>query len=85
MRRHATHQPPPSRIARFAVAALLALGLSGITNGFSTPLAYGQLFQRRPLAAPPLGEPLLLRAADRFQRLTDWHRRRPAAPGGAPA
>lgn len=56
MRRHATHQPPPSRIARFAVAALLALGLAGITNGFSTPLAYGQLFQRRPLAAPPLGE-----------------------------
>jgi aspartyl-tRNA(Asn)/glutamyl-tRNA(Gln) amidotransferase subunit A len=32
------------------------------------------------LQAPPLGEPLLLQAADRFQRLTDWHRRRPALP-----
>jgi len=29
------------------------------------------------LQAPPLAEPLLLRAADRFQRLTDWHSRRP--------
>ncbi|MEI6255227.1 MAG: Asp-tRNA(Asn)/Glu-tRNA(Gln) amidotransferase subunit GatA [Planctomycetota bacterium] len=29
------------------------------------------------LQAPPLAEPLLLQAADRFQRLTDWHRRRP--------
>jgi len=29
------------------------------------------------LQAPALGEPLLLQAADRFQRLTDWHRRRP--------
>jgi aspartyl-tRNA(Asn)/glutamyl-tRNA(Gln) amidotransferase subunit A len=35
------------------------------------------------LQAPPLGEPLLLRAADRFQQLTDWHRRRPAPAGGA--
>ena len=25
--------------------------------------------------------PLLLQAADRFQRLTDWHRRRPKAAG----
>ncbi len=29
------------------------------------------------LQGPALAEPLLLRAADRFQRLTDWHRRRP--------
>ena len=29
----------------------------------------------------PLAEPLLLQAADRFQRLTDWHRRRPKAAG----
>jgi len=33
------------------------------------------------LQAPPLAEPLLLQAADRFQRLTDWHRRRPKAIG----
>ena len=33
------------------------------------------------LQAPPLAEPLLLQAADRFQRLTDWHRRRPKAAG----
>ena len=33
------------------------------------------------LQAPPLAEPLLLQAADRFQRLTDWHRRRPKAVG----
>ncbi len=33
------------------------------------------------LQAPPLAEPLLLQAADRFQRLTDWHRRRPKATG----
>ncbi|MFM1997302.1 MAG: Glutamyl-tRNA(Gln) amidotransferase subunit [Planctomycetota bacterium] len=32
------------------------------------------------LQAPALGEPLLLQAADRFQRLTDWHRRRPRPP-----
>ncbi len=32
------------------------------------------------LQAPALAEPLLLRAADRFQHLTDWHRRRPALP-----
>ena len=28
------------------------------------------------LQAPALAEPLLLRAADRYQHLTDWHRRR---------
>jgi aspartyl-tRNA(Asn)/glutamyl-tRNA(Gln) amidotransferase subunit A len=37
------------------------------------------------LQAPPLAEPLLLQAADRFQRLTDWHRRRPKAIGEAKA
>jgi aspartyl-tRNA(Asn)/glutamyl-tRNA(Gln) amidotransferase subunit A len=37
------------------------------------------------LQAPPLAEPLLLQAADRFQRLTDWHRRRPKAAGEAKA
>jgi aspartyl-tRNA(Asn)/glutamyl-tRNA(Gln) amidotransferase subunit A len=37
------------------------------------------------LQAPPLAEPLLLQAADRFQRLTDWHRRRPKAAGEARA
>jgi len=30
------------------------------------------------LIAPPLGEPEVLRAADAYQRRTDWHRRRPA-------
>ncbi len=29
------------------------------------------------LQGPALAEPLLLRAANRFQKLTDWHRRRP--------
>ncbi|NCA11631.1 Asp-tRNA(Asn)/Glu-tRNA(Gln) amidotransferase GatCAB subunit A, partial [bacterium] len=29
------------------------------------------------LQGAALAEPLLLRAADRFQRLTDWHTRRP--------
>ena len=37
------------------------------------------------LQAPPLAEPLLLQAADRFQRLTDWHRRRPQAMEGGKA
>jgi aspartyl-tRNA(Asn)/glutamyl-tRNA(Gln) amidotransferase subunit A len=32
------------------------------------------------LQGPALAEPLLLNAADRFQRLTDWHLRRPAPP-----
>jgi aspartyl-tRNA(Asn)/glutamyl-tRNA(Gln) amidotransferase subunit A len=30
------------------------------------------------LQAPALAEPLLLRAADRFQRLTEWHLKRPS-------
>jgi aspartyl-tRNA(Asn)/glutamyl-tRNA(Gln) amidotransferase subunit A len=33
------------------------------------------------LQGPALAEPLLLRAADRYQRLTEWHRRRPKLPG----
>ena len=37
------------------------------------------------LQAPALGETLLLRAGDRFQRLTDWHRRRPRPAEPAPA
>jgi aspartyl-tRNA(Asn)/glutamyl-tRNA(Gln) amidotransferase subunit A len=32
------------------------------------------------LQGPALAEPLLLRAADRYQRLTDWHLRRPKLP-----
>jgi aspartyl-tRNA(Asn)/glutamyl-tRNA(Gln) amidotransferase subunit A len=32
------------------------------------------------LQGPALAEPLLLRAADRSQRLTDWHLRRPKLP-----
>jgi aspartyl-tRNA(Asn)/glutamyl-tRNA(Gln) amidotransferase subunit A len=32
------------------------------------------------LQCPARAEPLLLNAADRFQRLTDWHLRRPAPP-----
>jgi aspartyl-tRNA(Asn)/glutamyl-tRNA(Gln) amidotransferase subunit A len=32
------------------------------------------------LQGPALAEPLLLRASDRYQRLTDWHRRRPKLP-----
>jgi aspartyl-tRNA(Asn)/glutamyl-tRNA(Gln) amidotransferase subunit A len=30
------------------------------------------------LQGPALSEPLLLNATDRFQQLTDWHRRRPS-------
>jgi SH3 domain-containing YSC84-like protein 1 len=56
MQRIAIHGSPLARLAGLAAAALMALGLSGITGGFQTPTAHGQLFQRRPLAAPPLGE-----------------------------
>ena len=59
----------------YTVATNLA-GVGGISFpcGFtSSGLPIG--FQ---LQAPALAEPLLLRAADRFQRLTDWHLRRPA-------
>ena len=60
----------------YTVAANLA-GVGGISFpcGFTkSGLPIG--FQ---LQAPALGETLLLRASDRFQRLTDWHRRRPKA------
>jgi aspartyl-tRNA(Asn)/glutamyl-tRNA(Gln) amidotransferase subunit A len=55
--------------------------LAGI-GGISFPCGFTQSglpigFQ---LQAPALAEPLLLRASDRFQHLTDWHRRRPALP-----
>ena len=58
----------------YTVAANLA-GIGGISFpcGFTKsglPIGY-------QLQAPALGEPLLLRASDRFQRLTDWHLRRP--------
>jgi len=36
------------------------------------------------LQGPALAEPLLLRAADRYQRLTDWHLRRPRLPAANP-
>jgi aspartyl-tRNA(Asn)/glutamyl-tRNA(Gln) amidotransferase subunit A len=50
-------------------------GVCGISfpcgfTGSGLPIGY-------QLQAPALAEPLLLRAADRFQRLTEWHRRRP--------
>ena len=69
-----------------ALAYVVGTNLAGV-GGISFPCGFTKEglpigFQ---LQAPPLGEPLLLRAADRFQRLTDWHRRRPTAPGGAPA
>jgi aspartyl-tRNA(Asn)/glutamyl-tRNA(Gln) amidotransferase subunit A len=52
--------------------------LAGI-GGISLPCGFTKAglpigFQ---LQGPALSEPLLLRAADRYQRLTDWHRRRP--------
>ena len=52
--------------------------LAGV-GGISFPCGFtrGGLPIGFQLQAPPLGEPLLLRAADRFQQLTDWHRRRP--------
>ena len=58
----------------YTVPANLA-GIGGISFpcGFTaTGLPIG--FQ---LQGPALAEPLLLRAADRYQRLTDWHLRRP--------
>jgi aspartyl-tRNA(Asn)/glutamyl-tRNA(Gln) amidotransferase subunit A len=55
--------------------------LAGI-GGISLPCGFTKAglpigFQ---LQGPALSEPLLLRAADRYQRLTDWHRRRPKLP-----
>jgi aspartyl-tRNA(Asn)/glutamyl-tRNA(Gln) amidotransferase subunit A len=53
-------------------------GIGGISFpcGF-TPTGLPIGFQ---LQGPALAEPLLLNAADRFQSLTDWHRRRPRFP-----
>jgi aspartyl-tRNA(Asn)/glutamyl-tRNA(Gln) amidotransferase subunit A len=55
--------------------------LAGI-GGISFPCGFttGGLPIGFQLQAPALAEPLLLRAADRYQHLTDWHRRRPALP-----
>jgi aspartyl-tRNA(Asn)/glutamyl-tRNA(Gln) amidotransferase subunit A len=62
----------------YTVATNLA-GVAGISFpcGFTT----GGLPVGFQLQAPALAEPLLLRAADRFQRLTDWHTRRPKTIG----
>ena len=53
--------------------------LAGV-GGISFPCGFtkGGLPIGFQLQAPALAEPLLLRATDRDQHLTDWHRRRPA-------
>jgi len=55
--------------------------LAGI-GGISFPCGFtkGGLPIGFQLQGPALSEPLLLRAADRYQRLTDWHLRRPKLP-----
>jgi aspartyl-tRNA(Asn)/glutamyl-tRNA(Gln) amidotransferase subunit A len=55
--------------------------LAGI-GGISFPCGFtaGGLPIGFQLQGPALAEPLLLNAADRFQRLTDWHLRRPKPP-----
>jgi aspartyl-tRNA(Asn)/glutamyl-tRNA(Gln) amidotransferase subunit A len=58
----------------------VATNLAGV-GGISFPCGFTRSglpvgFQ---LQGPALAEPLLLRATDRFQRLTDWHLRRPKA------
>ncbi|MFM9059361.1 MAG: Asp-tRNA(Asn)/Glu-tRNA(Gln) amidotransferase subunit GatA [Planctomycetaceae bacterium] len=55
--------------------------LAGV-GGISFPCGFtkGGLPIGFQLQGPALAEPLLLNAADRFQRLTDWHLRRPAPP-----
>jgi aspartyl-tRNA(Asn)/glutamyl-tRNA(Gln) amidotransferase subunit A len=60
----------------------VATNLAGVA-GISFPCGFtaGGLPVGFQLQAPALAEPLLLRAADRFQRLTDWHTRRPKAVG----
>ena len=60
--------------------------LAGV-GGISFPCGFtkGGLPIGFQLQSPPLAEPLLLQAADRFQRLTDWHRRRPKPTGEVPA
>ena len=52
--------------------------LAGI-GGISFPCGFtkGSLPIGFQLQGPALSEPLLLRAADRYQKLTDWHTRRP--------
>jgi len=60
----------------------VATNLAGI-GGISFPCGFtkGGLPIGFQLQGPALAEPLLLRAADRFQRLTDWHTRRPKTIG----
>ncbi len=55
--------------------------LAGI-GGISFPCGFtkGGLPIGFQLQGPALSEPLLLRAADRYQKLTDWHTRRPKLP-----
>ena len=55
----------------------VATNLAGV-GGISFPCGFtkGGLPVGFQLQGPALAEPLLLRAADRFQRLTDWHLRR---------
>ena len=56
----------------------VATNLAGIAAiSFPCGFTKGGLPVGFQLQGPALSEPLLLRAADRFQRLTDWHRRRP--------
>ena len=54
--------------------------LAGV-GGISFPCGFtkGGLPIGFQLQGPALAEPLLLNATDRFQKLTDWHLRRPAA------
>jgi aspartyl-tRNA(Asn)/glutamyl-tRNA(Gln) amidotransferase subunit A len=59
----------------------VTVNLAGV-GGISFPCGFTKAglpigFQ---LQGPALAEPLLLRAADRYQRLTDWHLRRPKLP-----
>jgi aspartyl-tRNA(Asn)/glutamyl-tRNA(Gln) amidotransferase subunit A len=56
----------------------VATNLAGV-GGISFPCGFtkGGLPVGFQLQGPALAEPLLLRATDRFQRLTDWHLRRP--------
>jgi len=55
--------------------------LAGI-GGISFPCGFtkGGLPIGFQLQGPALSEPLLLRAADRYQQLTDWHSKRPPLP-----
>jgi aspartyl-tRNA(Asn)/glutamyl-tRNA(Gln) amidotransferase subunit A len=61
----------------------VATNLAGVC-GISFPCGFtaGGLPIGFQLQGPALAEPLVLRAADRYQRLTDWHRRRPAMVAG---